>query len=93
MFAGEFKVRYHVLQGDDGKAMRIVFRDLPRELFDAIPAKTHHRISEPGVCEFFTKTMNKSNVEWWFWTYEDQNGNIEGILPPDELPALQSGGE
>ena len=95
MFAGEFKLRYQVLQNDDGSADRIVFKDLPRELFDAIPVRARTYYSEPGSGPtFYDKTMHKSGVEWWFQTYEDQNGNIEGVLPPvDEFPALGTGGD
>jgi hypothetical protein len=93
MFAGEFNLRYHVIQNDDGSANRIIFWDLPRELFDVVPVKEHQRVSEPGTEQSFYKIMNKSGVEWWFKTREDQNGNIEGILPPIEMPSLPSGGE
>jgi hypothetical protein len=34
--------------------------------------------------------MNKGGVEWWFTTREDHDGNIEGVLPPDELPELSA---
>jgi hypothetical protein len=89
MIVGEFKVRYQVLQNDDSTANRIWFNDLPRELFDMIPVQERTHLSEPGSGPtFYAKTMHKLGVEWWFWTKEDEHGNIEGVLPPDELPAL-----
>jgi hypothetical protein len=92
MFAGEFKLRYQVLQNDDGSARRIIFRDIPREMFDVIPVQQRTNLSEPGSGPtFYTKTMQKLGVEWWFWTEEDEHGNIEGVLPPVEFPALGAG--
>lgn len=88
MRLGEFKLRYQVLQDDDGRAMRIVFRDLPRDLFDLIPLKSQTVDFNGQGPTSYHKSMNKLNCEWWFITDEDKDGNPDGVLPPEELPSL-----
>lgn len=84
MRLGEFKLRYQVLQEDDGRASRIIFRDLPRDLFDLIPLKSRTHDFDGQGPEFSIKSMNKLGCEWWFITNEDKNGNPWGVLPPEE---------
>lgn len=76
-------VEYKVI-GDPNELCQVWLRNMPRPLFDAFPVKERMYVPDDNrEPTYYLKTFHKGKTDFYLHTLEDENGNIEGVLLPE----------
>lgn len=77
---GQMTVNYRVR----GDGLYIDLENLPRDLFEALPAESECFVPDDNrFPTYWRKSFKRKGIRLSFYTLEDANGHIEGVLDPE----------